>query len=202
MKTAIVFGLIALILPIAFIMIGYYLDYKHDKKGFLKDAKSLVAGILTIGVLYLLLKVAINGLISLFPINSNYAKTHNDFRVARGIPIIESSWKVWPYAGNNFEEWWADTLNTDAGIHTFKVIKYNLWGPVSEQDYFENEETGFRLEAIYSYSNDSLIYLKISPKSDSLIHFTGKTTPDPQAEKIRTISQEDFRSILNEWTAK
>ncbi|SFH29533.1 hypothetical protein [Pontibacter chinhatensis] len=202
MKTAIIFGFIALILPIAFIAIGYYLDYKHDKKGFLKDAKSILTGILALSASYFLFTVAEAGLTSLFPINSNYGKSYNDFRLARGIPVIESSWKVWPFAGNNFEEWWADTLNTDADIHTFKVIKYSLWGPVTEKDYFEKEETGFRLETIYNYSNGSLIYLKISPKSDSLIHFTGKTTPDPQAEKIRTISQEDFRSILNEWTAK
>ncbi|MCX2738827.1 hypothetical protein [Pontibacter anaerobius] len=198
MKTAVVLGIVALALPIAFILIGYYLDYRSNKTGFLKDAKSIAAGLLLIIAVYFFLNFAGKGISSIFPINSNHGKTYNDFRAAKGIPVIESSWKVWPFAGNKYEVWWADSLNTDANIHTFKIIKYNLWGPVSEIDYFELENKGSRLETIYDYSHDTLVYTKITPKSASLVPLTGRTLPDTLYETTAPISPEDFKYILSE----
>lgn len=189
---------IILILPILFIGVGYYFDYKHNRPDFLKTLKSVALGIATVAVGYFALSFTGEWIANLFPWDQNYGKNYNEARQKAGVPLIEESWKLAAHNGNNFEQWWMDSLNTDNNYHTIKIIKFDLLGPTSELDYFSSDQSNFRLKVAYNYNNRIIRFSKITHAEAAKINQVGYTQALSDETEI-PITRNDFNKIIASW---
>lgn len=186
-----------MLLPLIFIGVGYYFDYKHDKRDFLSALKNCTINLLKLAAVLVLLTMGGKIIFGIFPLDDDYGKAHNAARIEAGIPVIEAEWKLAESAGNKYAQWWMDSTNSDRRTHALKIIHYNLLGPTEELDYFSKPDASFRLEVRYNYRIDSLSYSIIRPKPDTYFNFAGA---QPHSDEIVVqITQEEFEQILREW---
>jgi hypothetical protein len=186
-----------MLLPLVIIGVGYYLDFKHDKRDFVGALKNIVRQLVKLAAITALLTIGGKFIYQLFPLDYNYGKRHNTARVEAGIPLIEPEWKLAEYAGSRYAQWWLDSTGTDRRTHTLKIIHFNLLGPTEEFDYFGKPDVPFRLETKYDYGSKATSYSIIKPKTGTFINFAA-AQPLPN-EIILPIAKEEFEEILKEW---
>jgi hypothetical protein len=186
-----------MLLPLVFIGIGYYLDYKHDKSDFIGTLKNMARELLKLAAVTAVLAIGGKFIYQLFPLGDDHGRNYNTVRTEAGIPLIEPEWKLAEHIGSRYEKWWMDSTDTDRRIHTLKIINYNLLGPTQELDYFSTPNGSFRLESHYDYQSNSIKYSIIKPKAGAFFNFAA-AQPYPD-EVISPIKKEEFERILEEW---
>lgn len=189
--------LLFMLLPLIFIGVGYYFDYKHDKRDFLSTLKNFARELIKLAAVTAILAFSGKFIYHLFPLNYNHGKGFNATRAEAGIPLLEAEWKLSESAGSRYTQWWMDSTNSDRRTHTLKIINYNLLGPTQELDYFSNPGASFRLESQYDYQADSMSYSIIKPKSNIYFNFAA-AQPQP-IEIVSPITKEEFEQILRAW---
>lgn len=194
MTSLITFAII-LLLPIVFIGIGYYFDYRQNKNDFVKTLKNIGIGFFSIAIATVLISLVFNTIVDLFPWNNNYGKNYNKVRESEGIPLIEKTWGLTKFSGSKFEQWWMDSVNTDNNIHTTKIIEFDMLGPTNELDYFSSEIVNYRLESNYSYNNKSFSYRKIFRLKNKTFSHLGYTSPLPDENTI-VLTKKEFKILL------
>ena len=196
--SSIISFVIILLLPILFIGIGYYFDYKHNRQDFLKTLKSVVLCIVTVAVGYYTLSFTGGWIESLFPWDQNYGKNYNEARQKAGVPVIEESWELAAHNSNNFEQWWMDSLNTDNSYHTIKIIKFDLFGPIAELDYYSSDQANFRLEVAFNYKNRTVRFSKITNPEIAKFNHEGYTQTLAD-ETVIPLTRKEFNKIIASW---
>ena len=187
-------------IPIALIGIGYYLDYKKDKKYFLSGMKGALKGIIIF--LISLIASTVFGWLNemIFPLNKNYGLSQNSVRKEIGIPIIGDLWIKQPRWGNQYREWYTIT-NTDSTFkHQKKKIEYDIWGAINEEDYFESPNNPVKLISRYDYSTNQVSYFKVEPlplKEQNIIDGKGKVILNRETESEIELDKCQFETELN-----
>ncbi|WP_299703963.1 hypothetical protein [uncultured Pontibacter sp.] len=186
-----------MLLPLIFIGVGYYFDYKHDKRDFVATLKKMARELLKLAAVTAIITIGGKFIYQLFPLDHDYGKSYNATRAEASIPLIEAEWKLAEHAGNRYTQWWMDSTDSDRRTHTLKIINYNLLGPTQEFDYFSNPAASFRLESQYDYQSNSMSYRIIKPKTGAYFNFAA-TQPHPD-EIVTSIMKEEFDKILRDW---
>ena len=94
--------LFVMLLPLIFIGIGYYLDYKHDKRDFVGALKNMTRELIKLAAVAAIITIGGKFIYQLFPLDHDYGKTYNTTRAEAGIPLIEAEWKLAEHAGDRF----------------------------------------------------------------------------------------------------
>ncbi|GAB5522449.1 MAG: hypothetical protein Roseis2KO_03210 [Roseivirga sp.] len=186
---------ILLILGIAY---GYYLDYKQDKKsisGGLKTGLMVISCFVAFNVLGFLYKYYI-------PVYQNYAQEFNEIRIARGIPPIGDDWEIQPWRSDHFKKWYAHPKAYAITGRGYKVVGFNYWKAVYEEDLYRNPNSSTGLIARFRYARNRFEYFLIQPitLASEVKSFPDEFVPDFIEQERIPITRERFDQILNSWT--
>ncbi len=187
-----------LILLIIGITYGYYLDYKQNKKSIsdgLKTGLVVICLFIAYGVLGTLYKNHI-------PVYQNYAQEFNEIRAARGIPPIDDDWELQPWRSDQFKKWYAHPKAYAIAGRAYKVVEFNYWKAVYEEDLYRNPDSSTGLITRFRYARNKFEYFLIEPirLASEIKHFPDEFVPDFLEQERTPITKERFDQILNSWT--
>jgi hypothetical protein len=109
---------------------------------------------------------------NLFPINTDFGVDYNEIRIEKGIPIIENDWREEPSWGSQYRTWYVSPKNDSLNCHTKKKIEFNIWGAVSETDYFEPSNKKETYASQFNYSSDSISYFRLNEYDEKDVNMT------------------------------
>ena len=188
-----IYGILALIIIIAPILIAYYYDYKSDKKEFRFSLKNIGNGLAKGIIIY----VIVLGLIKIFPLNKNHGINFNEERQKLGIPQIKKSWELHENESDQFTTYWWSPKPYDG--HFKKRIEYGLFSSKYEFDYYTNQR---KKETVvwskYNFEKNSFEYFVEKPnyKITSINDKGNLKLEKPM--KIEEISKTEFEKYLIE----
>ncbi len=188
-------------LSVSFIGIGYYLDFKRNKKSFISDLKGPSKAIAM--TLLVLVVFSLFGWMkkNIFPIDKDYGLIKNNSRIKLGIPIIEKNWVKKKRWGNQFSQWYAASINDSLFNHKLKNIEFNLWGAISEEDYFESTNKSTILVTRYDYQSNKFSYYKIESQSfeaQKIVNKNGDINLDHTMEQKVELTKKEFDKTFEE----
>ncbi len=188
-------------IPITLIGIGYYLDYKRDKKYFLSGIKGSFKGI-AIFTAFLIVSTLFGWLNDMiFPLYKDYGLSKNKTRIELGIPIIEDDWIEQPTWGNQYRQWYSSTFVDSTFEHEKKKIEFNIWGATNEEDYFGSRHTSIKLVTRYDYQSKIMTYLRIEPiplNEQKIADDKGRIILNRQTEREVELTKSQFDENLKE----
>ena len=193
--------LIFLGISIALIGVGYYLDYKRDKKYFLSGIKGSFKGIAVF--VAILIVSSLFGWLNeiMFPLDKEYGMTKNQTRIVLGIPTIEEDWIEQPSWGNQYRQWYSSSITDSIFKHEKKRIEFNIWGAILEEDYFESPNRTTKLVTRYDYQSNNLTYFKIEPipiNEQKIIDENGRVILNRQTEREIELTKMEFDKTFKE----
>lgn len=180
------------------IIYGYYLDYKQDKKSISNGLKT--------GLIVISFFVAFNVLGYLYkyyiPVYQNYAQEFNEIRAARGIPLIGDDWELKPRRSDQFKQWYAHPKAYALTGRGYKVVEFNYWKAVYEEDLYRNPNSSIGLIARFRYARNKFEYFLIEPitLASEVKGFPDEFVHDFIEQERTPITKERFDQILNSWT--
>ena len=149
--------------------------------------------IIIIGViigLYLVYNYAI-------PLNKNHGTEFNSEREKLGIPTLENNWTMDKTESDQFATYWWKPEPRNG--HFKKIIKYGIFQPKSETDYYQNEKLkGTFAWSKYDFKNNTFEYFLEKP-NDKTVSITDKGNLKLENQtKILKINKTEFEKYIME----
>lgn len=190
-------GVILLILLIGGIAYGYYKDYKKDKNSVSAGLKTALTIIFTWISVIVITKVHDKYI----PVYQNFGPEHNEERIKLGIPIIDGGWHEQQYWRSQYTQWYVNPNRDSLTGHHSKMIEFNFWSAIYEEDFYQNPNLSEYLVSKYIYSKSEVQYFLVTittlddlipPINPEKINRSNGTTRTP-------ITKARFDQILNSW---
>jgi len=195
-------GILLFVLLIGGIIYGYYSDYKRDKKTFTVDLKSISARLLYVVIPLAILLVVDKAREAFLPVYTDFGIEHNKQREHLSIPLIPEDWQELPYLSSQYTKWYGPSEPDSTEFHFKKMIEFNYWSAIYEEDHYVNPQSKERVTAKYSYrtSNQEYFISKLPGSSEVDVSHDISLVMEHLNTLTRTqISKKRFNQLLYNW---